>query len=808
MNPATTIGRQIRLLERKLRRYVAVDGAVTLIIALLVMLGVDFVVDRFFEPSRLIRFFLLLGMVAVAVYVFWLRIGRRVFAEIRDDQLAMVFERFVPSLNESLITSVEFEHEKPREGEVDPLFLERTTEHATETVQKINVGRFFRYGRLAGRVFLALLLTGGAAGLCSAFEETARIWFSRNILLSERDWPRRSRIVVDGFSENGYAKIGRGDSFTLSVRAGTDMPLVPETVRLRVGSRKSGFRTLLLDQFRTDTINGTDWRVFSYAFAEMLETLPISVSAADSTIDGLLVEVVPPPTLVDVRIRQRFPEYMQREDRTVSPSGRIAIPDGTSVTITATSSKPLAAVRATVSGAESVALPLDSPQTFSFPMELVRSDRLVEFTLEDVDGLRNRQPLRFDFSVIKDEPPSVTARLDGIGAAITPVAVLPVVGEITDDNGLASALFRFDIEHAKKESTDKQDDAEMEENSKAEINSATETANPEVKRTVPIAGIGEFQTLFPLEATFSMADRPAEPGDKLALHVEATDKFNLGKPETDKPEPGETDSSASTTEEAATVQTGVGPRWQLEVVSAERLKGLLEIREITLRQRFEVLIGEVEKTKQILDEFSPAATKEQIDAVEASLKSSEKPSDEEEKKREEEREAKRKQLLETIPKEQADAGMYAISRTLRDTQKEVYELRTIVESFQSIRKEMVNNRIFTDEIEQRIDKGIVGPMQSLIDAEFPDADRLLELLNSTLEAHDKPTRTQATEQRRVAIDKFDRILERMRTIRDSMVSMESFNEAIELLRTIIKQQQQIRKETQDEKNQQLKKLLE
>jgi hypothetical protein len=41
-----------------------------------------------------------------------------------------------------------------------------------------------------------------------------------------------------------------------------------------------------------------------------------------------------------------------------------------------------------------------------------------------------------------------------------------------------------------------------------------------------------------------------------------------------------------------------------------------------------------------------------------------------------------------------------------------------------------------------------------------------------------------------------------------MVSMESFNEAIDILRAIIKQQQQLRNETLEEKNKRLKNLLE
>jgi len=48
---------------------------------------------------------------------------------------------------------------------------------------------------------------------------------------------------------------------------------------------------------------------------------------------------------------------------------------------------------------------------------------------------------------------------------------------------------------------------------------------------------------------------------------------------------------------------------------------------------------------------------------------------------------------------------------------------------------------------------------------------------------------------------------KMIAIRDKMASMESFNEVIELLRSIIKQQQELRNETMEERNKRLRELL-
>ena len=772
MNLPPIISRKLRSLRRALWTYVVVDGIATTVTALLLLFWLDLGLDRFFEFSRLSRSVLLIGFFGLLVYIVWLRILRRLRNGPDDRQLALVFEHFEPGLDESLITAVELD--EPVGGETfDPDLYRQSVRQAGAGLKSIDIRKFFRYGRLWSRIAVAVILLAMIGGFCVRYAETAELWFSRNILLSDRDWPRRSRLVVEGFHD-GRVRIGRGDSFTLTVRADTGMPLIPETIRLRLGNRESGYRTVLVDQFRIDTLNGTEWRTFSHTFAEMLETLPLSIRGADTTLDDLEIEVVPPPMLTGIRLHQKFPAYMDRPDRTVSPGSRVTIPDGVSVTIEAETNKPLK--KATVTPDKEDPRSIDAEAVpLRYSMENLRNDVRLDFQLEDTDLLRNRQPIRFDFTILKDRPPTVTARLDGIGSAITPNAVLPVLGELADDYGLATVRFRYSVEQDKIEETPVEE---------------TENAIKTDEGSVDIGGIGAMQTLFSLNEHFSVSDSTVNPGDKLSLWIEATDRFDLDG------EPG---------------QTGLGQRWTLEIVPPERLRSLLEVREISLRQRFEVLIGEVELTKNLVEEIVLDAPEELVREAEALALPESDETAEETQRRREELEMKRKTLLETISKEQSDAGRYNISRVLRDTQKETYEIRTIIESFRLIRAEMVNNRIFTDDDQNRLDRGIVTPMQALVDTDFPDIDQGVELLNQSLTSVMEgapPRRSVAVDRRQEAVDGFDELIKKMTAIRDNMVSMESFNEAIDILRAIIRQQQQIRQETIEEKNQRLKNLLE
>jgi hypothetical protein len=368
----------------------------------------------------------------------------------------------------------------------------------------VNVHQFFRTVRLFSRLALSLLCTTAvvAAG-CVYHSETVSLWFSRNILLLQMEYPRQSELLVDGF-QNGRVRIGRGDSFTLSIRANMEMPKIPEVVRVRVGTPEAGFRTIRIDQFRTETREGTRWHVFTTTFPEMLETVYLQISGADSTLNNLCIEVVSTPTLTEMMLIQNFPNYMQRPQRAVAPAGRTMIPDGTAITLMATSTKPLLKATAIVNQKETP-LTVEENASITLTLPALREETAIEFQLLDIDNLTNRHLLRAELGIIKDQPPIVSARLEGIGPAITSEAVLPMVGEITDNNGLAGAMCRYISEPAPN----------------------AETPREPTEGAVPITGLASGQTLFSLTQSFDAAPLSMLPGDKLMLHIEASDLFDL-----------------------------------------------------------------------------------------------------------------------------------------------------------------------------------------------------------------------------------------------------------------------------------------
>jgi hypothetical protein len=87
---------------------------------------------------------------------------------------------------------------------------------------------------------------------------------------------------------------------------------------------------------------------------------------------------------------------------------------------------------------------------------------------------------------------------------------------------------------------------------------------------------------------------------------------------------------------------------------------------------------------------------------------------------------------------------------------------------------------------------------------FPELDVRLKALTAKLES-DLSVRNPA---RQSAIAQADAIVVEMQKIRDRMLELETFNEAIDLLRSIIAAQHNVTEETKKQRSNSVRKLLE
>ncbi len=126
----------------------------------------------------------------------------------------------------------------------------------------------------------------------------------------------------------------------------------------------------------------------------------------------------------------------------------------------------------------------------------------------------------------------------------------------------------------------------------------------------------------------------------------------------------------------------------------------------------------------------------------------------------------------------------------------------MAQSFDDIREEMVNNRVDTPELQTRLKDQIADPLKQISQVMFPEFRSRLTQLRRTL---DDPQ--SGPKQLKSALDEADAILVEMKSVLDKMLELETFNEVVDTLRSIISEQDQLNQETLRRQKEELKNKL-
>jgi hypothetical protein len=704
-------------LRGRIRRYVWLQGVAVSVAWLALGFWGSLLLDWSFEPPAAIRV-AILALILVGFLAIWYRlVFRRVFARLSDASMAMLLERRFPQFNESLLTAVELSGRPLDAQECSPVMLRRTCREAETPVAGVRLAWIFNPSPLWLSVAAAVLLVATVAAFGILLESGFQVWLRRNLLLSSELWPRRTRLEVVGFP-HGWTKVARGDDLVVVARADLRKPWVPATVEIRYRNEDGARLRATMNREGKPNPAKDRYQEYSHTFAGVAAPILFDVIGGDDAKRGLRIEVVDSPTIVAMQLQCRYPPYMGRPPRTLPAVGVMQIPRGTGITLLAKSNKDLVSVQVDSGQDEprhavAVIYPAPrAPREFQYRIAGLNEDRTLLFTVADTDGIKSREPVRLGLAVVNDEKPQLALQLRGIGSAITAKARLPVAGQVTDDYGVARIWFEYAVDQQR-------------------------------PATVPIRTFEGNPTDIALSEALEVPPLGLKPGQKLVLHVEAADRYNL----TGKPNVGQSD------------------RWTLDVVTPEKLRMLLESRELVLRQRFEALIQDVTDTRDWLVrvEFAgkPAAAG---------------PSTE---------------------------WLLAVERTAQNSQKDARETSGVAESILDIRDELVNNRIDTPELKRRLEIQIAAPLTEIAEKMFPDLDRLLDRLQAA--QHDRDASIAGREK---AVAQINRILASMQQVLGRMIELEDFNEAVELLRTIIDQQKQLGVQTKQRHKQKLHELEE
>ncbi|MGC3966516.1 MAG: hypothetical protein QM775_03855 [Pirellulales bacterium] len=203
-----------------------------------------------------------------------------------------------------------------------------------------------------------------------------------------------------------------------------------------------------------------------------------------------------------------------------------------------------------------------------------------------------------------------------------------------------------------------------------------------------------------------------------------------------------------------------GDMFTFAVVSDADLLRLLEGREIMYREQFKALIEKVTRDRDSLVSIAATAPTASAEADEA----------------------------EDL---RGDRSRIIVDQARSHTKENRLETLVVATGFAAIVEEIINNRVVEgDRLRQRLSDDIAAPLKRLGESRFPTYEEKLTALKLLV---DRTTKDAAAidAARRDAQREADAILIEMNVVLNKMLELESFKEAVDLLRSIIAMQKEI-----------------
>lgn len=745
---APGIRQLLSTLRRRIRRYVWCEGLAATVAVLGAAFWLALAADWFFEPPREVRYALLaaIGLAGLAALAWFL--VRRSLVRLSDHSMAILLERRFGNLQDSLVTAVELASAGQKASDFDAAGQQMRAETCAEAWRRsrqLDAGAVFNRQPLLRALAAAGIVLVSLVSVAVASPDMFRFGLRRLAAMTDEPWPRKTHLRIEGFDNDEREEVvARGSDFELHVAAEASPGLVVPQA-VEVRSRDdSGKRDRAL-MTREGTAVPSEGGFQDYRYTFSSVLTSTSFDVVGG--DARLRDLrlrVVESPNISLTLACEYPAYMKRVPADVAVTGVMPLPVGTRITVRARATKPLDEARVDY-------LVDGAPESRKLRLS---GGRDFEFNIE---CLRADQTLSFsllDTDGIRNRGP--------IQLALTAVPDEPPQIEIQLE-GIGSAI----TPQARLPLSGKvADDYGV---NRVWLEYSIDQQEPREAVLTDRSGGSEID----ISQAFEVVPLELKPGQKLLVGSKAAD--NRSPPAADGP------------------NVAGGERFLLDVVRPDQLLALLETRELNLRQRFETILQEVTDTRDSLVGLEKASSAE---GGSGSTSKTGGP----------------KEASETPPSdgdtEQTSAAavlhrnQLRVERAQQNSVKNAEETRGVADSFDGIRAELVNNRVDTEELRLRLKDHISDPLKRIVETQFTELDRRLALLKSKLAADTDDNAAKA------AVEQADTIILAMQKVRDQMLELESFNEAVDLLREIIAAQEQVSEQTRKQRTSKVRSLLE
>ena len=308
---SSPVPKQIRVaigrMRRAVQRYFLVDGLKNVLLTLLVLIIIDFALDRTFRMDGSQRLIMLILSVSIIGYVIYRKLLGPLLSRLSDDALIIELEEAEGGMDEALISALELSRMGSGVNEnVSIEMIKNTINEGAKAASKVRIESAFRRKRMRVNILvLMFILLCFVVGVVSASrDQVLDIWFKRNILLSDVSWPSNYVLELSGYKD-GKIRVPRGEDWSLIVSVKEDHKELPNSVileyRYEKGKRKSSESMIpnsSRDKFRSNAI-------------DVSEPLKLRVRSKEYETEWIPMELVDRPKIENLSIFASYPRTIQ-----------------------------------------------------------------------------------------------------------------------------------------------------------------------------------------------------------------------------------------------------------------------------------------------------------------------------------------------------------------------------------------------------------------------------------------------------------------------------------------------------------------
>lgn len=298
-------------LRLKVGAWLIANAMARIIPAILGLLAFIFVVDWFLEmdvPQRIIMAVLAVAAILVVVYF---KMFRPFSQRLSDDALILAVEKQNVELRDSLISAVQFARDVDikRQG-ISPAMVEATIEHGIESASNVNFGNALNERQHV----VNMSICGVSAVLLGAFvfgmlnNDTMKIFADRFFFYGKSEYARNTYLEFydpESQIQENVLKIYRGQDCKLIVHVQEDSLVMVDKVRMFYRDDASNY-WVQEEMRRTNRFGG---REFEIVYKSVAVDFEVRARGGDGRTKILKVQLEEPPQFSNLAAEVVYPTY-------------------------------------------------------------------------------------------------------------------------------------------------------------------------------------------------------------------------------------------------------------------------------------------------------------------------------------------------------------------------------------------------------------------------------------------------------------------------------------------------------------------